>query len=289
MTDFIIFGEILFDCFPDRATLGGAPLNVAGHMTRLGLKGKVVSAVGADELGRRAIKEIENIGLDTSDIAVLADAETGRADVTLHGKNAEYTFNDPAAWDMIPCPEDLDREAEVVYFGSLAQRSFKSRETLRQILSRVKARHIFYDVNIRKEFYTEEIIREGLKNCTILKMNDEEVPLITALAGCEDITDLMKSYSLSIVLLTEGKKGTTAITADGERYHADITDVPVVDTVGAGDSLSAGFLASLVKSGDIGKSVRAGSALADFVVSQRGALPEYDEAIKERLHKEEVL
>lgn len=289
MTDFIIFGEILFDCFPDRATLGGAPLNVAGHMTRLGLKGKVVSAVGDDELGRRAISEIEEIGLDTSDIAVLRDAETGRADVTLHGKNAEYTFNDPAAWDMIPCPDELDQEAEVVYFGSLAQRSYRSRETLKSILSRVNAKHIFYDVNIRKEFYTEEIIKEGLKACTILKMNDEEVPLITGLAQCEDIAELMARYSIGIVLLTEGKKGTTAISSDEKRFHADITDVPVVDTVGAGDSLSAGFLSSLVKSGDIAKAVSAGSALADFVVSQRGALPPYNEAIRQRLKEEGVL
>lgn len=288
MTDFIIFGEILFDCFEDRSTLGGAPLNVGGHMTRLGLKGRVVSAVGKDELGARALKEISEIGLDDSAIARL-DAETGRADVTLKGKNADYTFNDPAAWDLIPYPEKLETETKVLYFGSLAQRSEKSSTTLQTMIRNIKAEHIFYDVNIRKQFYSEKIVRDGLSACTILKMNDEEVPLITGLAGCASIEELMEKYDIKIVLLTEGKKGTTAITKEGKRYHADITDVPVVDTVGAGDSLSAGFLATLVKTGDIDKAVRIGSLLADYVVAHRGALPEYDEELKAKFRAEGII
>ena len=112
--DFISFGEILFDVFPDKATLGGAPLNVAGHLTKLGLNGYILSAVGDDELGKRAISEINNLGLNTEKISTL-NYETGKAIITLNGKNAEYEFNMPCAWDNIPLLP-LPEHVSLIYY-----------------------------------------------------------------------------------------------------------------------------------------------------------------------------
>lgn len=283
MKRFIAFGEILFDCFNDHSVLGGAPLNVAYHAASLGMDSMIISAVGDDELGHIAIESIKEKRIDTSSIAILRDVPTGRADITMNGKDADYEFNCPAAWDEIPYPEHLPECTDVIYFGTLAQRSRKSRKTLKEVLSSVKAGHVFFDVNIRKDFYTREIIEEGLRAATILKMNEDELPLISSLLGIggNSIERLISGYSLEMILLTEGKKGTTLYSSDGSVLHQDTRNVAIVDTVGAGDSLSGGFIAALVSTGDKKKAVRLGSMLADFVVTRSGGTPEYTKEVKE--------
>ena len=277
--DFISFGEILFDVFPDKATLGGAPLNVAGHLTKLGLEGAILSAVGNDELGKRAIDEIKTLGLSTQMISTL-DYETGKAIITLNGKNAEYEFNDPCAWDNIPLIE-LPKSVSLIYYGTLAQRG-NSKNTLKQLLSRVSSVHRFFDVNIRKHFYSDEIIKEGVENATILKLNDEEVDIVLDalkidIKGYSGLEELYKTYNLDLILLTKGKEGTMCY--KDKWYRVPCAKVEVVDTVGAGDSLSSGFLASYLKTGDLEKSLLIGSHIADYVVTKRGAIPEYDDKL----------
>lgn len=290
MLDFISFGEILFDCFTDKEVIGGAPLNVAGHMAKLGLNGRMISAVGSDALGRRAIEEIKEIGLSVDGIKVVNGYPTGRADITLVGKNADYTFNEPCAWDHIT--NNSDNSARLLYFGTLAQRSEISRKTLKKLLE-CSYEHIFFDVNIRKHFYTPEIINESLKAATILKMNDEELPLILSIAGIKEsgktaLEELARVYGIKTILITEGKKG-TMLFHEGSILHEGTAEVEVVDTVGAGDSLSAGFLTTLLKTGDIRKALRVGASLADFVVTQRGAIPAYSESIIRTLKEEGIL
>ena len=277
--DFISFGEILFDAFPDKATLGGAPLNVAGHLTKLGLNGYILSAVGDDELGKRAISEINNLGLNTEKISTL-NYETGKAIITLNGKNAEYEFNMPCAWDNIPLLP-LPEHVSLIYYGTLAQRG-NSKQTLKELLNKVSSDHRFFDVNIRKHFYSDEIIKEGVENATILKLNDEEVDIVLdalklKMRGYRGLEELAKSYNLDLVLLTKGKEGTMCY--KDKWYRVPCAEVEVVDTVGAGDSLSAGFLASYIKTGDLEKSLIIGSHIADYVVTKRGAIPEYDEEL----------
>ena len=281
--DFIAFGEILFDCFESKRTLGGAPLNVSAHLTKLGLNGMIISAVGDDQLGNDALKEIRALGLSTDGISIISGAETGRADITLNGKNADYTFNYPSAWDNIPVPKDIESHTRLLYFGTLAQRNDVSRSSLREILSRTSAEHVFFDVNIRKSFYSKGIIIEGLEKATILKMNDEEVPIILKEAECRSIKELGKLYSIPAIMVTEGKNGTTVFLDDDTVIHQDAASVEVVDTVGAGDSLSAGFLASLLKGKDIKEALRIGSLIADFVVTKQGAIPEYDDELQKKL------
>ena len=281
--DFISFGEILFDVFPDKATLGGAPLNVAGHLTKLGLNGAILSAVGNDELGKRALNEIEALGLSTDMIATL-DYETGKAIITLNGKNAEYEFNDPCAWDNIPL-QALPENVTLIYYGTLAQRG-NSKNTLKELLNSVQSQHRFFDVNIRKHFYSDEIIKEGVENATILKLNDEEVDIVLdalkiEMRGYRGLEELFKEYNLDLLLLTKGKEGTMCF--KNKWYRVPCAPVEVVDTVGAGDSLSAGFLASYIKTGDLEKSLLFGSHIADYVVTKRGAIPEYDDNLVQYL------
>lgn len=281
--DFISFGEILFDVFPDKATLGGAPLNVAGHLTKLGLNGAILSAVGNDELGKRALNEIEALGLSTDMIATL-DYETGKAIITLNGKNAEYEFNDPCAWDNIPL-QALPENVTLIYYGTLAQRG-NSKNTLKELLNSVQSQHRFFDVNIRKHFYSDEIIKEGVENATILKLNDEEVDIVLdalkiEMRGYRGLEELFKEYNLDLILLTKGKEGTMCY--KNKWYRVPCAPVDVVDTVGAGDSLSAGFLASYIKTGDLEKSLLFGSHIADYVVTKRGAIPEYDDNLVQYL------
>lgn len=281
--DFISFGEILFDVFPDKATLGGAPLNVAGHLTKLGLNGAILSAVGNDELGKRALNEIEALGLSTDMIATL-DYETGKAIITLNGKNAEYEFNDPCAWDNIPL-KALPENVTLIYYGTLAQRG-NSKNTLKELLNSVQSQHRFFDVNIRKHFYSDEIIKEGVENATILKLNDEEVDIVLdalkiEMRGYRGLEELFKEYNLDLILLTKGKEGTMCY--KNKWYRVPCAPVEVVDTVGAGDSLSAGFLASYIKTGDLEKSLLFGSHIADYVVTKRGAIPEYDDNLVQYL------
>lgn len=289
MNDFVVFGEILFDCFKDSAKLGGAPLNAAAHLTKLGLRGTLVSAVGDDELGRRALEKLREIGLDARDVALLKDRPTGRADVVMHGADADYEFNEGAAWDFIPCPDSVDESASILYFGTLAQRSRVSRETLATLVRKVKAKYVFYDVNIRKKFYTDEIIKAGLDVCTILKVNDEELPLVARAAGCKTARDIAEQYGIDIVLVTEGERGASAVCRGGQTYRTGIVETSVVDTVGAGDAFSAGFLASLVRGGSPDAALRAGSLLASYVVSRRGAVPDYDAALVSALKKAGVM
>ena len=282
MGSFLAFGEILFDCFADHNVLGGAPLNVTYHAASLGLDARIVSAVGNDSLGDEALAEISAKGIDSSLVAVLDGIPTGRADITMVGKNADYEFNCPAAWDCIPLPEGIPSSVDVLYFGSLAQRGDVSRRTLASLLSAVDARHVFFDVNIRLSFYSDDLIREGLERATILKMNDDEVPIVaSAIGSSEDdiIPSLFSMPRLRRILITRGKHGSDCYERDAS-FHAGTGSVKVVDTVGAGDSLSAAFLYFLASGQDAGTALSKASLLADYIVTQRGAIPEYDDATR---------
>lgn len=289
MQHFLSFGEILFDCFQDgRHVLGGAPLNVAYHMACLGLSSSIISAVGDDELGRQAMKEVEDAGIDTSFISVLEDARTGRADIVLESGDARYTFNSPAAWDRIPLPDRLPEHVDCIYFGSLAQRDGCSRKALMELLDTVKADLVFFDVNMRKDFYNAGIIEWSLRKADVLKVNQDELPVICRLLD-KDEEELVKDYGLKILLVTRGGDGSQAVLADGTIHHQKPSAHEVVDSVGAGDSLSAGFIASLLRNGDPARALRVGTMLADYVITRRGATPRYSPALLEQLEKEGIL
>ncbi len=269
----LAFGEVLYDVFGEKKTIGGAPLNVSYHFHKCGGEADIISAVGDDGPGRDALSIMKAAGIGT-EYVTLSLLPTGRADVVISGSEADYVFNSPCAWDDIRIPLSLPEKVDVFYWGTLALRSEKSRETFRSISSSINARIMYFDVNIRKNFYSEDVIREGLERCNILKVNENELPLILSLSGAEDITSLKKRYSIGIVILTEGEKGSTVYDESAVRIPAVRTEV--VDTVGAGDSYSACFLYDYIESGDAKTAARKASLLSSFVCSKRGGMPHYD-------------
>lgn len=288
---YICFGEVLFDCLPSGPVLGGAPLNVSYHLSMLNDEGWVLSALGKDELGDRAEKEIKEKGQSLS-LITRVDEPTGRADITLNNGDADYMFNYPCSWDVISISNDnLPKEVDLIYFGTLAQRSEKSRKTLENLLDSVKAKEVFFDVNIRKEFYSKEIILNGLIKSTILKMNEDELPVILSIAGInsedyrKNVEKLADKYDLKYIILTKGGNG-SEVYSPGSWTEVEVEkNVNVVDTVGAGDSLSAGFCHVLLKTRDEKKALRIGSKIAGYVVTQRGAMPQYSESLVRDLSK----
>jgi fructokinase len=284
------FGEILWDILPEKKCLGGAPLNCAGNLNRLGVQASIVSALGKDDLGNEAFSIIKKEHIATDYLQLLDAAETGYSRVVLKDGIPSYEFNFPCAWDLIELPDAAVQKfcAEhwnLFIFGSLAQRSETSRNTLRKLLSGIRADTVFFDVNIRKEFYNADIIRDSLGYTDILKMNDEEVPVLarifdrTGSSDSEFINWLIKKYEMKGIIVTRGKEGPAAY-FNGSVFEQQPSPVPVIDTVGAGDSFSAGFLSAFVRGKSVQTALNVGTTLADYVVSHNGALPEYDENLK---------
>lgn len=284
------FGEILWDIDGDVKTLGGAPLNVLGHISKLGGDCSVISAVGDDNLGKETLAAIDGLGIDRRFVSISA-YETGKALVALKDGIPSYSFPDPSAWDDIKLSdgqmEILSGTAyDVFIYGTLASRHNVSRGTLFSLLDGIKASEFFFDVNLRLSFYSAELIEECLRHATILKLNNDEVPIVSSLLGMNEGDfpyEVQRRFPVRKVLISLGSKGSVCF--DGSTViNAEAGKVKVVDTVGAGDSLSAAFLYFLCRGDDTAAALAKASALADYVVTKRGAIPDYDESIRRRLN-----
>ncbi|MBL7134857.1 MAG: carbohydrate kinase [Phycisphaerae bacterium] len=275
-------GEILWDLFPDGKQLGGAPANFAFHAQCLGAAGAVVSAVGDDELGREILSRLDEMGLDRSHVAVDAEHPTGTVTVELDaGGKPHYTINERVAWDYIPAGEDLlalARRTDAVCFGSLAQRAGVSRETIRAFLGAVAPGCIrLFDINLRKPFIDRQAIAETLGLTDVLKLSDDELPVLAELLDMPaDETDmlsgLIERFGLDMVILTKGAAGSRLRTPQADSSRAGIATA-VVDTVGAGDSFNAAAAMGLLAGHDIERINDHANRLAAFVCSQKGATP----------------
>ena len=286
----LCFGEILWDINGDKRTLGGAPLNVAGHIRRLGGDSLIVSAVGSDELGDLTLSAIDDLGVDRRYVRRSVHG-TGVAEVTLEEGIPSYSFNDPAAWDDVTLSDsDLavlsSERFDAVVYGTLSARHDQTRHALFALLDSVNSAEFFFDVNIRLSFYSDGLIRDGLERATILKMNDEEVPIVASAIGCDE-QSLMKALfrfpRLRRIIVTCGKDGSYCYGKDGDIAHAGTGKVCVVNTVGAGDSLSAAFLYFTASGLPSAQALSKAAEVADYVVTEDGAIPEYDEELRKRL------
>ncbi len=290
----LTFGEALFDIIKGSAHLGGAPLNIAAHLAKLGAKPTVITEVGRDELGKVLLTITEKMGIDTSYILVDEKRPTGTVTVKLEDEGIPiFTINEGVAWDAITLDEEQfkalsGKEWDVFYFGTLAQRSGENRRTLKRLLSEIKANNFFYDVNLRAGFYTKEWILSSLEHCTILKMNEEEATTISCfLFGTVHSFDalcrlLTEEYpDISIICITKGPAGAAAY-SKGVYEEIKITSVEVADTVGAGDAFSAGFLYTYLSGYGVSKATLIASILGTYVASKPGSVPEYsDKLVKE--------
>lgn len=266
----VSFGEILFDIFEDGAHLGGAPLNLAVHLHRLGAESLLISAVGQDELGDSALKTIAKEGLPLDYIAQVP-RPTGSVTVSLNeAKVPIYNFLVDCAYDYIPVPESKLPELDLFCFGTLAQRGTRSRAALGQLLSKVHCR-IFCDVNLRQDFYSKEILEQSLMAADIVKLNEDELPTIASLFGIEaESGAVAKRFNLSTVILTLGPAG-CEIWHEEKTFHSPACPVEVVSTVGAGDAFSAGFLFNYLSGASLETAAAAGNKLAAEVAALPGA------------------
>ena len=269
--DVISFGEILWDVIDGVPHIGGAPFNFAAHAARCGLKSGIVSAIGNDGLGRDALNAATGFGVDVSQVSVHPVLPTGTVNVTLQNGIPSYEIVQPVAWDEIALPERLHLTPRAFYFGTLSQRGPLSASTLSELLRKFESSIVFFDVNLRQDFWDAEIVGKGLANADILKVNDEEM---NRLGFVPD--DLFARFPrLKIIVETRGALGCRIVSRKGERFDSPaFTDEPVVDTVGAGDSFSAAFLASLLRGESLESAAEAGNRLAGRVAARAGAIPE---------------
>jgi fructokinase len=289
----LVFGEILWDIIKGKPYLGGAAFNLAAHLAKMGGDVSVLSAVGDDELGRLALKHAREYGIDSTCIETDPDRPTGTVDVIVdESGQPDYTIHEGVAFDAITLDEKrLARIAattwDVVYIGTLAQRSTENRDTLTRVLSAVRRNQVFYDVNLRQTYFTLERIERSLLASTIVKINDDESDALSRMLYGDVMPieavarRLLDSYGLEVVIVTRGGEGAYLHSADRSCYTT-AADVEIVDTVGAGDSFSAAFLFSYLSGQPLAVAGNLASELADYVVTQSGAIPEYPESLSAR-------
>ncbi len=279
----VAFGEIVWDVYLDNACLGGAPLNFAAHLARHGHEVYMLSAVGMDDYGERALLQLKDWGVHTDYIARLVDKPTGTCLVSLNEAGVpEYNLLQDTAYDAIPLGASLS--ADVLYFGTLALRGEYNRATLQHLLESTSFSDVFVDINIRAPFYSEETVRFAVGQATILKISDEELATVAGALGMPsaDPRDFMEQLtaaypSVRCLILTQGSKGACVWhRMEDAVYSCPSRSVEVVSTVGAGDSFSAAFLHMYSKREPLLSCVSYASAVAGFVVSRQEAVPPYD-------------
>lgn len=286
-------GEVLWDIFPDKRTIGGAPANFVYHAAQFGLDSYIVSAVGNDALGNETENILKDKGLKSYIPHI--DYPTGAVTISLDEYGVpKYDFQEQAAWDNIPFTGELERLAKhtsLVCFGSLAQRHVKSRDTICQFLKTVpdtdKTFKVF-DINLRQSFYNKDLIHESLTLCNILKINDEELTIMSSFFDNDSVNSkeqclaLLERYNLKMVILTCGINGSYIITPESVSFR-ETPQVKIGDTVGAGDSFTATFCSALFYGKNISKVHELAVEVSAYVCSQYGSMPLLPNELKRKV------
>jgi fructokinase len=282
-------GEVLWDVLPEGKKLGGAPANFAYHAGQfLGMNNTIaVSALGEDKLADETIEALREHGLN--DLLPRVPYPTGTVQVQLDEQGIPtYDIKENVAWDNIPFDDDIAeiaRNCRAVCFGSLAQRNVVSRETIQKFLDATPPDCLkIFDINLRQQFYTQEILRESFQRCNILKINDEELVLIGRMFGYPglDIENkcwlILGKYNLDMLVLTCGTNGSYVFTS-GHVSFQETPKVKVADTVGAGDSFTGSFVGSILNGKSVPEAHRTAVQVSAYVCTQNGAMPTYPEEL----------
>lgn len=277
-------GEIVWDVIEGREILGGAPLNVACHLTRLGHHAAMLSRVGNDELGRRTISRLSELGLSTALIETDPVLPTGRVLVSFKDGEPSYDIIYPAAWDAIEKIADGPAHGNryQLIFGTLAQRDERSRETIRYHAR--QAQKTYYDVNLRPPFTTPSLTLESLELAEVVKMNREELDIVSKWAGLpgqsfvEKREALYAHFGLQVLCITRGGSGALLVTPEGTFEHPGF-EVDPVDTVGAGDAFFAALIDAMQRELEWSVCLQRANRLGALVAGRRGATPDYDPSV----------
>ncbi len=276
-------GEALWDVLPEGKKIGGAPANFAYHVSQFGLPACVVSAVGDDALGHEIIENFTSKGLNHLIETVPYPTGTVQVEIDQAGV-PQYEIKENVAWDNIPLTprlEALARNTKAVCFGSLAQRNVVSRNTINSFLDAMPQTEdtlVVFDVNLRQGFYNKEILCDSMKRCNILKINDEELVTVSRMFGYPgiDLQDkcwiLLGKYNLKMLILTCGINGSYVFTPGNVSFQPT-PKVEVADTVGAGDSFTAAFMASIIKGKSVNEAHSRAVRTSAYVCTRKGAMP----------------
>lgn len=281
-------GEALWDVLPDGKKLGGAPANFAYHVGQFGMKSVAISALGEDKLAEETVAALEEKKLNY--LMPRVPYPTGTVQVELDDDGVPtYDIRENVAWDNIPFTpevENVARHCRAVCFGSLAQRNVVSRDTINRFLDATPDDCLkIFDINLRQNFYTKEVIQESVRRCNVLKINDEELVLIGRLFGYPglDISNkcwlILGKYNLDMLVLTCGVNGSYVFTPGGMSYQ-ETPHVEVADTVGAGDSFTGTFCAAILRGLPVKEAHRLAVQVSAYVCTQNGAMPVLPDSIK---------
>lgn len=283
-------GEALWDVFPDGDHFGGAPANVALHAAALGAESWLVSAVGQDARGDAALERLDAAGVRRDTVARLAAHPTGVVRVTLDAAgHPVYDIARDSAWDYLPWSvpmQQLAHRADAVAFGSLAQRSPTSRTTIRRTVAATpRSSWRLFDVNLRQNYYDGEVLKASLAMANAVKLNEEELPVVSRLCGIADaapldqLRGLCARFTLRLAALTRGACGAVLVTPS-DMCESAAPPTVVADTVGAGDAFTATLLIGLLAGRPLDEVSRRANAVAAFVCSQPGATPQIPEDLR---------
>jgi fructokinase len=289
-------GELLWDILPEGARLGGAPSNFTVMAGRLGNHAAILSRIGRDDLGRQAIDRLNPMPIDTSCLEVDLVHETGQVTVDFVEGQPHYTIHQPSAWDFLELSDEWVRVAEradAICFGSLAQRSRESRQTIQTLAAQTSAACIrVFDVNLRPPFYSGEVIQESLELATVLKLSDEELPQVLNLLGLPADDEPEKQRlrlgadrllgefpTLEMVAVTRGAQGSLLVRREEWSEHPGFP-VKVVDRIGAGDAFTAALTHYMLRGADLATLNEAGNRWGSWVASQSGAMPALPQEVR---------
>lgn len=295
----VALGEILWDIFDDKRRLGGAPLNFAFHASQFGHEAWVVSRVGDDPAGREILSAVKQLGLSSEHIQVDRERPTGsvRVSVNLFGEPS-FEVAEDVAWDYIETTEaqrQLVRSADVIWYGSLAQRCEVSRRSIRSLLETARSERpdalVLYETNLRQSFYSPQLIRESLEFCRVLRLNEDDFEKIRGLFGRaraserEFALELIDTFDLLLVCVSRGPRGCTLHTPDAEVGHPGFV-VDVVDTVGAGRAFTAAMVTKLLEGAPFPEVARFANLAGAYVATKPGATPRFSPYVLQRFELE---
>lgn len=283
------FGEVLWDVYPDKKVIGGAPFNFAGIFAALGGEAAIVSAVGKDDLAADTLAAVERLKVNTAYIEK-TDYPTGVCEVTIDGKGIpSYFLKEGMAYDNIPAPFKIaEKYFDAVYFGTLAQRRKNSAESLEWMLKNIRYKEVLFDINIRQTFYNKKVLEDGLRACTVLKFSREEAFVFTETGiiepeRCMDSHSflqllcryLSRFYQIPVVAVTLDKDGAFVYSQKDDCFlYSQKPQGRVVSTVGGGDSFCAAFLFTLLQGKPLQSCLNNAVTVSDYVVGQWESVPD---------------
>lgn len=278
----VCFGEILWDNLPEGKRPGGAPMNVAYHLHKLGLQSHLISSIGNDDYGRELLDFLDHIGVEKDWVQIDYDHNTSQVFATINEEHeVTYEIVAPVAWDYIRWGRKIEKlvnQSDAFVFGSLGSRNAVSRATLLKLVA--KASYRVFDINLRAPNYNPEFISDLLRQADLVKINAAELDLIakwnnipiTSELGC--VETIFSKFPIKEILITKGRLGATYYNKDLS-FDYPAYNIRVADTIGSGDSFLAAFLAMRLNEEPLEVSLDYAVAMGAFITAQSGACPDY--------------